>query len=169
MTHLLYSLITLFIAFFFILLGFIGIILPWSTGMQNITVNFILNNSILIFLFGFCALLIGAITAINILFNMRRQYYYFKVGSQTVSVDSTVIQTYLQKYLKELFPAIDVPYQLQLKKNKIHVVIDLPYIEPSQQNATLERLQSELRDLFQSLLGYRHQFHLSASFQSAPK
>ncbi|MGZ3732852.1 MAG: hypothetical protein ACXU9U_03855 [Parachlamydiaceae bacterium] len=167
MTPFLYSLITFCIAFFFILLGFIGVILPWSTGMQNVAIYFIQHHTAFIFLFGFSSLLIGAITAVNLWLNTQRQYYHSKVNGQTVSIDTELIQTYLYKYLKELFPGRDVPYRLQVKKNKIHITIDLPSTPDSEQEVLLERIQSELYELFQSLLGYRHTFHLEVSFHES--
>lgn len=169
MNYFLYSLITLFIALFFILLGFIGVIIPWSHNMQSLAVALILENSALIFIFGFSFLCIGIATAVNILLNARRKYYHFKVSGQTVSVDSALIQNYLQTYLKDLFPDAEIPYHLDLKKNNIHITIDLPYIEPENQAALLERIRTELRELFSSFLGYRQQFHLSASFQTPPR
>lgn len=169
MTNFLYSLISLFISLFFILLGIIGIILPWSSSMQSLAVTLILENSLLIFLFGFSLLAIGIATAVNILLNAKRHYYHFKVSGQTVSVDTALIQNYLQKYFKELFPETEVPYQLQVKKNKLHITVDLPYIAKNDQDALLERMRTELRELLSDFLGYRHPFHLSASFQSLPK
>lgn len=169
MTNFLYSLISLFIALFFILFGIIGIILPWSASMQSLAVTLISENSLLIFLFGMSFLAIGVATAVNILLNARRQYHHFKVSGQTVSVESTLIQNYLQKYFKELFPGVEVPYQLQIKKNKLHITVDLPYIAKQDQEALLERMRTELRELFSDFLGYRNAFHLSASFQSLPK
>lgn len=169
MTNFLYSLISLFIALFFILLGIIGIILPWSSSMQSLAVSLILENSLLIFLFGLSFLAIGIATVVNILLNARRRYYHFKVSGQTVSVDTTLIQSYLQKYFKELFPNIDVPFQLEVKKNKLFITADLPYVAKNDQDALLERMRTELRELLSDFLGYKHQFHLSASFQSLLK
>lgn len=169
MTNFLYSLISLFIALFFILLGFIGIILSWSSNMQSLAISLILEHSVLIFLFGFSFLAIGIATAVNIILNTRRHYYHFKVSGQNVSVDTTLIQNYLQRYFKELFPDVDVPYQLQVKKNKLHITVDLPYVAQSEQEVLLERIRTELRELFSNFLGYRNQFQLSASFQSPPR
>ena len=165
MTHFLYSLITFCIALFFILFGIIGIILPLSTGMQTLAVNLILQQPVLIFLFGISLLAIGIVTALNIMLGTRRQYFHIKVQGQPVSVDSALIQSYVKTYLDDLFPGKEIPFQLKLKKNKISVIVDLPAIDESQQSALLDRISDELRELFTSFLGYKHHFHLSASFQ----
>lgn len=168
MTNFLYSLITFLIAIFFILLGLVGIILPWSTNMQTLVTNLMLNYSIMVFLFSFCILAIGVATAFHIILSLKRQYYHFKVHGQTVSVDTTLIHNYLQIYWKELFPKNTVPFQLNLKKNKFHIIVDLPYVEKSQQKELLERIRQDVSTLFVELLGYRQYFQLSASFQERP-
>lgn len=165
MTNFFNSLITFFIALFFILLGFIGILLPWFPSMQKLVLTFLFDYSMLTFLFGLSFLAIGIAVALNILSHGRRRYYQFKVEGNSVSVDTGLLQNYLQKYLQELFPGKDLPCQLQIKKNKIHVTIDFPFMEQPEQETLLPQLRNELRELFSSLIGYEHEFYLSASFQ----
>lgn len=165
MTHFFYSLITFFIALFFILLGFIGILLPWFPNMQELIVAFLFQYSKITFLFGLSFLAIGISVALNILANGRRQYYQFKIDGNNVSVDTELLQRYLQKYLEELFPGKDLPCQLQLKKNKIYISIDFPFMESTEQATLLEQVRNELKGLFSSLIGYDQDFYLSASFQ----
>lgn len=165
MIHFFYSFISLVIAIFFILLGIICVILPWSSGMQSLAISLLVDNGVLIFLFGLSFLAIGFATALHILLSTRRQYYHLKVCDQPVSVDAMLIQNYLHTYLKELFPDIDVPNRVEIKKNNIHVTLDLPFVEPENQEIVLERIKSELKEIFSSLLGYHQQFYLYASFQ----
>lgn len=169
MTNLFYSLITLFIALFFILLGIIGIILPWSSAMKELAVTLILENSLLIFLFGFCFLTVGIASAVNILLSSKRHYYRFKIQGNPVTVDTSVIQSYLQKYFQELFPENEVPFRLQTKKNHFHLTADLPYVPNDERNALLERMKNEIAQLLSDLLGYKNRFNFSASFRSLPK
>jgi hypothetical protein len=168
MNHFLYSSITLCMALFFALLGLIGVLLPWSEAFRGLAVKLILDYTLLMFLFGLSCLCIAFATAFNIIINMKRRYYHFKVAGGNVSVDSELLQNYLHTYLKELFPQSEIPYQLALKKNKIHITLDLPYIEPSKQSELLKRIQTELKQLLTSFMGYHHHFHLAASFQPAP-
>lgn len=165
MRNFFYSLITFFIAIFFILLGIIGILLPWSTSMQKLIFTFLFDYSRITFLFGLCFLAIGIAVVLNILSNGQRHYYHFKIKGNSVSVDTELLQTYLQKYLKELFPRQDLPCQLQVKKNKIHVTIDFPSMEEPEQDILLKQVRNELKELFSTLLDYKHEFFLSASFQ----
>ncbi|MBA3238938.1 MAG: hypothetical protein H0T62_11415 [Parachlamydiaceae bacterium] len=169
MNHFFYSLITFFIALFFILLGFIGILLPWFPSMQQLVLTFLFEYSKITFLFGLSFLAIGIAFALNVLLQGRRDYYQFKVKGNEVSVDTELLQNYLHKYLRELFPENDLPCQLQLKKNKIHVTIDFPYMEQAEQQNLLEQLRKELKELFISLIDYEHDFFLSASFQPPSK
>ena len=111
---------------------------------------------------------IGVAVVMNILLGSKTSYYQFTVGKNHVYVDEAVIQSYLREYWKELFVGQEIPNRITLKGNKINVVVDLPYVDPEQQTPLIDKIQRELTELFGDLLGYRQQFHLSLSFQSAP-
>lgn len=169
MSNLLYSLISFSIAVFFILLGLICILLPWSPGMRTNVIQFILENSVTIFLFGFGFMMIGIFIVINILLSARRQYYQIQSDTNPVLVDESLIQEYVNGYWKELFPEAEIPSRLTLKQNKIHVQADLPYLSEPQQEILLERIKKDLKDLFGRILGYQEPFYLSISFHAAGK
>lgn len=169
MTHFIYSLITLFIAIFFVLLGLIGIIISLSSNMKALAASLILDHSILMFIFGLCILCIGAATVFNIVISSRRKYHNFKVGNQPVSVDTQLIESYVKNYLQDLFPNTETPSRVELKKSKLHITLDLPYIPLESQHDLTERMKSELQELLTTLLGYKQPFNLSVSFQLPPK
>ena len=169
MYNLLYSLISFIIAVFFVLIGVISILIPWSENVQGILVNFILNDAIAISLFGFAFIVIGLTIVIDILLNTRRSYYTVKSGSFSVSVDETVLQQYVTQYWKKSFPSQDIPSRLTLKNNQIHISVDLPYEARENQRPLLEQINSDLQREFAEYLGYEKQILLSASFQAAPK
>lgn len=160
-----YSLISLFIAIFFLLLGFLAIMLPWSPVAQTDLISLIREDSLAIFLFGFAFLAVGIAIIAYVVIQSRKNYYHLKSGPRSISVDETVISDYVNTYWKDLFPKTYIPSRLFLKKNKIHITADLPYIPQSEQKELLERIKNELEDRFSSLLGYRDTFYLSASFQ----
>lgn len=164
MRNFFYSLISFVVAIFFILLGVIGFMIPWFPTVRTDVVLFLLEDSIAISLFGLSFVAIGVGIVFNILLSVKRNYYHFKVGSNPVAVDESILQKYLNTYWEDLFPENDIPNRLILKKNKIHVIADLPYMTRHQQEVVLERIKTDLRDIFGKLLGYHHQFHLSASF-----
>lgn len=168
MINFLHSLISFFIAIFFIMLGIIGMMVPWSSTIRDQAVALIQQHSITIFLFGFSFAAIGIAVAFNILLNSKKSYYQFKVAEDLVSVDETIIQEYLQGYWKELFPENEIPSRLIVKHNKIHVIAEFPYMEIEEQRRLLEKIQRELREIFANLLDYRQQFQLSVSFMRNP-
>lgn len=169
MSNLFYSLISLTVAIFFLMLGLVAVLLPWSPLVRADIIQFILEDSIAIFLFGFVFIVVGLAIVISILLSTRRSYYRLKGGVQTVLIDEHVIQDYLDTYWKELFPKTTIPNRLQIKKNKIYLSADLPYIPQEEQKAVLERIRNDLTDIFSSFLGYQEPFHLAASFQSEQK
>lgn len=166
MNNFFYSLISFIVALFFILLGIIGILIPWSPGIRTDLVQFILNDYLVISLFGFATIIIGLSIAINILINTKRKYYHIRSDANAITVDETIIQQYLNAYWEELFPGSDIPSRITLKNNKIHISVDFPELPIGQQQLILERIKQDLRSKFAELLGYHNEFYLSSSFQS---
>ena len=164
-----YSLIYFIIAIFFILLGIVGVMIPWSDTIRSELVQFIQRDALVISLFGFAFVIVGFAIAVNIIINARRSYYLLKSGDNAVMVDEQIIQQYLTVYWKQLFPNYDTPCRLRIKKNRLHLTIELPYLPTTEQPVLLERIKQELRDLFASSLGYHDEFQISASFQPEAK
>ncbi len=165
MNNFFHSLVVFIAALFFIMLGLVGIMIPWFPGMRMEIIEFILEYPLAILLFGIALVMAGFGIVFYILFHSRRRYYYIYSGSNTAAVDEAVIKQYLDIYWKQLFPDQDIPNRFTLKDNKIHIAVDLPFLPPQQQQLLLERIKLDLRNTFSKLLGYRNGFSLSASFQ----
>jgi hypothetical protein len=169
MNNLFYSLITFVIAIFFIMLGMVSMMIPWFSGVRTDLIQFILEDSLTISLFGLGFLIIGLAIATNVILSMKRRHYYIRSDNRTVSVDETIIEEYLNSYWKQLFPDREIPCHLVLKKNVIYIHTDLPHLPNSQQKLLLDRIKTDLRNMFAKFLGYHREFHLYASFQSEMK
>lgn len=165
MYNILYSLISLIIALFFILLGFIGILIPWSAHVRTSLVQFILENSLAISLFGFTFMIIGLATVVMIILNSRKRHYFIKSTSGTVAIDDQVIQQYLSVYWKQQFPAYDIPWRLTFKNNRVHIDVNLPALPLSEQKPLLERIRKDIRHQLAYYFAYQDEFYLTASFQ----
>jgi hypothetical protein len=169
MNNLFYSLISLAIALFFLTLGIMCMMLPWSPIVRSDLIQFILEDSIAISLFGFGFAIVALALIINIGFSTRYNYYKVRSEPNAISIDETIIQEYLNTYWKTLFPQSTIPSRLKIKKNRIYIIADLPYIPLQEQKQFLEKVKAELNDLFSTILGYRDVFYLSASFQTEQK
>lgn len=166
MNHFLYSLISFIIALFFIMLGVIACLLPWFPAMRSDLIQFFLENSVAIFLFGMSFLTIGVVMVVNIILSTKRHYYEFKVGHNPVRIDEDLIQKYLQNYFYEIFPTQEVACRLTIKQNRLHIDADFPYVPVTQRSVLLEKIQDDLRELFSKQFGYSNDYYLAASFQS---
>lgn len=169
MSNLFYSLISLVVALFFMLIGIVGIMIPWSMDVRNLLTKFIFEDSLAISLFGFAFFIIGLAIVTNIILSTKRRSYKISSQNATTTVDEAVIQQYLNTYWKQLFPKNDIPCHLSLKNNKIHIAVDLPYLPIQEQKPLLERIRKDLIGIFAQVIGYRDEFFLSASFQAKPK
>lgn len=168
MFNFLYSVVSFVIALFFIALGIIGVLLPWSTTLRTDMIEYILANSIAISLFGFGFMIVGGTMVLNLILSNRKKYYYSKVGNNFIAVDEVVIAQYLRSYWEQIFPHQEVPTQLVLKKNIIRITADLPYKPAEEQKMFVEHVKQDLRNIFTQVLGYPNEFFLSVSFQPKP-
>lgn len=164
MSHFFYSLITFITALFFVLLGIVGIILPWSPNVRTEVMQFIVNQTFFSFLFGLGFLIVGLAIMVNIILSMRKRYYEIRSGKNMTAIDESLFQDYLTIYWKQLFPQHDVPNQVTLNKNKIHVTADLPFLPVPQQKILIERIERDIADIFNRMLGYRFEYIISISF-----
>lgn len=166
MYHFIYSLISIIITLFFILMGAIAIIIPWSEAVRIRLVQFITEDALAISLFGFALLVIGLSSLANIIVNVKKKTYRIKSDSGLIDIEESVIQDYVNAYCKKLFPDHDIPCRLVVKDNKIHLSIDFPNVPENDQKDLLNRIKTDLKGTFARILGYRDQFYLTATFQS---
>lgn len=151
------------IGLFFLLLGLIAIILPWSIGLRTDVVLFFLENSIAISLFGFGFFLIGIGMLVNFYLSSRRSSYRLH-SKQPVVIDQRIMEQYLTSYWKQLFPQQEIPTQLFLRKNRLKITADLPYVPLLEQKPLVEQIEKDLQEIFSNLLGYSESFALALSF-----
>lgn len=171
MAHIFYSLISFFIAIFFVLLGVISVMIPWVSTIQMRIIQFILEDSLAISLFGFAFIVVGLAIVANIIISSKKRHYHLHVKNNPVIVDQMVFEQYLHMYWKQLFPEKEIPTQLTIKKNRFFIAADLPAIPESEQKPLLNRIKEDLESTFTKLLGHPAEFYLSISFQpltSAP-
>src|SRR5690242_535734 len=120
-TQLLYSFISVIIALFFVFIGIISLMLPWFPGVRMTLSTFIMEDSITIFLFGSCLLLIGIAFIAGTIWGSRRRYYRLKAGPYSVQISEAIFLDYLESYWKQIFPNAQIPCTVKLARNKIKI------------------------------------------------
>lgn len=161
----LYSLVSFIVGFFFILLGILCLILPWSPMIRTDLIEFILANSIAISLYGFGFIVVGLTTVVNLYLSTKRRYTYVRGGTRSIAIHEEIIQQYIASYWKQAFPQHEVPMRLILKRNSVKVIADLPYTPVAERKLFIERIEQDLQDILTRILGYSHEFILALSFQ----
>lgn len=160
-----YLTISFIIGSFFFIFGAFSIILPWSPYLQTVTTQFILENTLILSLFGLGFALIGLSIVIYTILRTRHRYVQIRTGQLGVILDENVIQQYLEAYWQEHFPKSHVSFKLSFKKHSLQIVADLPALSHSEQKAFLEKVKDDFNDLFGRVLGYPYDVQLIASFQ----
>jgi hypothetical protein len=157
--------ISFIIGSFFFIFGAFSILLPWSSFLQTVTTQFILENTLILSLFGLGFALIGLSLVIYTILQTRHRYVQIRTGTLRVILDENVIRQYLENYWQEQFPKQHVPFNLSVKKRSLQILADLPYLPLEEQKILLEQIKQDFSDLFGRVLGYPHDVHLIASFQ----
>jgi hypothetical protein len=155
------------LALFFIVLGIIGVILPWSVAIRTELVDFLLSNTFMLTLLGLLFLFVGAGVIFQMLHGMKRRYITLKELQPHTIISEEVIRDYLKIYFDDLFPKTPVPCRIALKRKKAKVLADLPYVAEKDQEALTRKIEKDLSDIFRELIGWRHDLFLAISF--APK
>jgi hypothetical protein len=161
-----YLLSSFILGAFFFLGGAYSLTLPWSSSLQNKTIDLILNHNLIFSLFGLGLILIGSSILTYAVLSSRRRYAYVRTGSHSVAVDKDLIQNYLETYWKEHFPDHSISSFITIKKNTIYIIADLPSVPAPEQKVFLDQVQHDFSDIFGRLLGYPHDVHLAASFRT---
>jgi hypothetical protein len=165
MTNLFYTIGSLVIGVFFSMIGVIGIMIPWEPEIRTAVVQFIFENSISIVLFGFAFLVIGLSILCNLLLSFRKRHFTLRSGIKAVLVEEPILQEYLHNYWREAFPTHEIPSRLTVKKNRIHIYADLPYVPKAEQKDLMENIRHDITELLARMFGYRQTLTLSISFQ----
>lgn len=158
------TILSVILAAFFGIVGIIGIVIPWSPQIRTDIIQFILEDFIAISLFGFGFLIIGLVIIINLILSTKKRYYYLRSSRQFVALDEAIFQEYISGYWRKIFPNSEVAHRIELKKNKLYISADLPYIPQAQQKLLLEKIRNDLVDLFGKMLGYQGEFFLTTNF-----
>ena len=160
-------LINFIVGLFFLLVGLLGILLPWFPSWQDTLIDKILNQPLILSLFGFSFLLIGASIFIYAFLSTHYQYILLRTGKNAVQIDKTVIENYLKSYWEKQFPQTTIPFTVILKKHSIQVQAHFPFLPLEQQKTFLEKIGQDFPYLFEELIGYSQEVNLIASFQNA--
>lgn len=164
-----YVTISFITGIFFFLFGAFGIVLPWSPFLQKATAQFILENTLMLSLFGLGFALMGLSILIYTILSTRHRTILVRTGTLAVAVDENVIHQYLEAYWQEHFPKSPISFSLTFKKHALQIAADLPYMPMDEQKIFLDGVKDDFSDLFGRVLGYPYDVHLIASFQDKPE
>lgn len=163
-----YLTISFVLGIFFLATGIYSVSLPWWTLLQNKTIQFIQENTLIFSLFGLGFILIGLSVLVYAILNSRRRYIYIRTGKHAITVNESLVHQYLETYWQEKFPTHHIPSHLTIKKEAIAIVVDFPFLPAPEQEDFLAQAKKDLQDIFGRLLGYPHDIQLAASFQPEP-
>lgn len=150
---------------FFFFLGLFAVIFPWAPKIKQATVFFLLEDTLILSLFGLAFALVGCSIVIYALLNSRKKYLCLRIGPKALTINETVIKQYLESYWIENFPNASIFYDLILKPYYIEVIAELPAVPLREQKIFMEKIKADLKDLFGRVIGYSHEIRFFAHFQ----
>jgi hypothetical protein len=157
--------ISLLLACFFLFLGLIILLLPWSTSMQEGFRYFMTIHVWTWSLLGAGFFLIGVSLLTYAFYSLQKTSYTLNIGKHSIEVSEKVLTGYLNNYWQHIFPEKHVASRLVLKQKGIKVSADLPYIELSEQKKLLQKIDNDLAQIFRDLLGYTPAITLRIEFE----
>lgn len=166
--HSLLFIINSAIAFFFLLLGLLSLLIPWSKSTREQLLIFLQEQSLALTFLGLILIVIGISLAAQVILAARRKYYVISSSTATIEVDEDLLNHCLRLYWEQTFPHREIPHQLTIKNNQLHFAVELPHFPLDQQHQLLQRIKEDLRNLL-SNIGYRDEFHIKASFPKKNK
>lgn len=164
MIHFLNTALTLILALFFFLLGILAFLLAFSPFLQSLFVSLIQNHFWAWFFLGLGFFIVGAALAAYVQLTRRKQYLRIYTGNHQITVSKTIIEGYLKAYFEKLYPNQIIPFRFLIKKRKVQIIADLPYLPPDDQKRLLESTERDLEDLLSHYIGYNQQLEIFISF-----
>lgn len=146
--HLLFVLIVLSSGIF-LLLGSLLI------NMQNMAIHWLLEYPNLIRSVGLFVFLSGIVLFFGFYLMYKGRYYKIEMQCAEALVEETIIQDYVKKYWKELFPDVRLEVIIHPKQT-IEIITKLPKTA-----IDFSRIQNELGTLLARKLGYKKAFTLT--------
>ncbi len=167
MTHFFYSLVKFCVGLIFIITGLLAVVIPWSPPVRTSFVDWILQSSMEIWVFGALFVMIGCYLVVYSLWQSRSRYYRIQIDNPSILITESIVQDYLSSYWKSLFPLNEVPYRLEMKRRKIGVFADLPFIPLDDRKDLILQVERDLSEIFREHLGYNNRLDVRVSFQKA--
>lgn len=151
---------------FFFFIGIISLFLLWSPLFQKTAAEFILENPLILSLFGLGFALMGLSIIIYAFLSTRRRTLLIRTGNLAVTVDENVVRQTLESYWLEQFPESLVSFNLTIKKHAIQIQADLPFLPLEKQKIFLDQVKEDFTQLFGRQIGYPYDVQLIANFKT---
>jgi hypothetical protein len=164
-SNLLFRSVSVLLTLILLLTGLFGLIWPWVPGFRHGLIRFLQTDTWVIPLSGGGLLILGLLFLCGVYLASRRTYYHLEMGGNAALVDEQVIEGYLIQYWQSLFGDQEIPTSVTIRKQKIHVTSNLPPVPFAQQRELLKRIETDLGEIFSTVLDYRKEFIFSASFE----
>lgn len=165
-THILLVAFSILFAFFFVAMGVLLFMIPFSAGFRQSVLDFVQGSTLLLCLSGMSLASIGGSVLYWLLRSHRRNYYHVETSGVTVDVDQEVFAQLLEQYWLRAFPTEKILSHLEVCENKVKVVADMPFVPYEDQKDVIRKVEEEVAALFAEMVGYKNEISLSVSFPS---
>ena len=107
-------------------------------------------------------MILAAILFVGLYAMNKKHYYQVDMQSHKTTVDEDIVQMYVEKYWKEVFPDQKISAKVLLHRGqKIEIIGEFPDVAQERQNELLEKMEFDLSAIFKQNLGYGQDFKLT--------
>ena len=111
-----------------------------------------------VFLYFSLSILFAAV-ALRVIIALIGRYYRFKAGNADVFVHVSILHSYVEYYMHQLFPLRNPIIKICLNRyNEITIVLDL--LKQIEETQIFEQIEKDLSDLFSCYLGHQRTLFL---------
>jgi len=165
MNNIFYHTINVIVALFFILIGIVCISLPWNPDVRLAITVLVNESTIMLLLFGLSLISIGLVVITYVIFSSKKRTYFVRTGRCSIGLDDKVLDGYVLAYINDLFPDQEASHHLILKKNKILLTLDVPFMPKPEQEPLTEQIFDDITSILIDKIGYNEDLHLTVGFQ----
>ncbi len=158
----LFSLVHLFVVLLMISMGLFFVFLPTSPEFRFVLARLLSESSAVFPKIGFSLVGFGVLLLFGFYILNKKSYIKYKLSCHKTVIEEAVIEEYVKKYFKEIFPKQDVVSEIVIKGPKsLEVVACFPEMQEKEKENLLQRVQNELGVLLARKLGYEKEFFLT--------
>ncbi len=154
----------LLFAFGLLIGGIVLAAIPWTPELQSALIELIQNGYLTLSLLGLGCASIGVLLLSRFLSESRRGHLHYQMGQHALSVDESLIVSYVEAFLAKEFPSQESSCDVCVRGQDLSIRLELPPHPEAERPAIVAHIDAQFSRLLSQTIGYPGPFHLALRF-----